>query len=100
MDLAGLPLSIQEAQTAHEEAARGSSTPRSAEMFNVQAVQLRRHALTAAASLARDCTLLHPEAFLCVVRTRTGRYTASCLQRLNPSALPHATPYDTRALTL
>ena len=75
-------------------------TPRSAEMFNVQAVQLRRHALTAAASLARDCTLLHPEAFLCVARTRTGRYTASCLQRLNPSALPHATPYDTRALTL
>ena len=64
MDLAGLPLSIQEAQTAHEEAARGSSTPRSAEMFNVQAVQLRRHALTAAASLARDCTFLHPEAFL------------------------------------
>jgi hypothetical protein len=62
VDFSGLPLSIQEAQTA-DEAARFMNTKKR-EMYNVVAVQLRRHALTALAALARDSNLLRPEAFL------------------------------------
>ena len=62
VDFSGLPLSIQEAQTA-DEAARFMNTKKR-EMYNVVAVQLRRHALTALAALARDSSLLRPEAFL------------------------------------
>jgi hypothetical protein len=98
VDFAGLPLSIQEAQTA-EEAARFMNTKKR-EMYNVVAVQLRRHALTAAASLARDSLLLRPEAFL--RRSNKDRQVApaSSLPRHPPAALPHATPCDTRAHTL